>query len=267
MSETGAKFLAALGRPDPAAGSGPTCHDPGAAAALEALRAEVGGGWFKDRFLYLFGEELDTLRPCLDAWSFLVRGGSEKRTVIGRNAYGALLVMEDGNAAHHVFVLDPFRVSYWGDYGLTLEEAAGHALCGPGLLSEFVDDGAYKAWVRENEAELDMEDVLGFKVPRGLGGRITTENLQLDGIVEYYQETAPIYEGALRKQQAAPCEIRFLGKEFQLNYKKPCEVKTDKCDGSSTTGLVHRMPGFQTTFACRPCYEDRIRTGEWTVQA
>ena len=267
MSSHGERFIKALGRPDPPAGAGPACADATVAKALQAVRAEVGGGWFKHRFLYLFGEELDTLRPCLDAWSFLVRGGSEKRTVIGRNAYGALLVMEDRNAAHHVFVLDPFRVSYWGDLGLSLEEAVGEALCGPGLLSEFLDDGAYQAWVRENEAELDMEDVLGFKVPKGLGGKITPENLQLDGIVEYYQETAPIHEGALRKQQAAPCAIRFLGQEFQLNYNKPCEVKTDKCDGSSTTGLVHRMPGFQTTFACRPCYEDRISSGVWTVQA
>jgi hypothetical protein len=266
MTEHGDQFIKVLGPPDPPAETGPACSDPAVAAALQALRAEVGGGWFKDRFLYLFGEELDTLKPCLDAWSFLVRGGSAKRTIIGRNAYGALLVMEDGNAARHVFVLDPFRVAYWGDYGLTLEELVGRALCGPGLLSEFLDDGAYRAWVKEFDAELDMEDVLGFKVPKGLGGTITADNLQLDGMVEYYQETAPIYEGALRKQQEAPCEVRLLGREFELNYAKPCEIKSDKCDGSTQTGLVHRMPGFQTTFACRPCYEEKVRTGAWTVQ-
>jgi hypothetical protein len=266
MSQHGEAFIKAMGRPDPSAEGGPACHDPAAAAALQALRTEVGGGWFKDRFLYLFGDELDTLRPCLDAWSFLVRGGSAGRTIIGRNAHGALLVMEDGNAAQHVFVLDPFRVAYWGDYGLTLQEAAGHALCQPGLLSEFLDDGAYRAWVKEYEAELDMEDVLGFKVPKALGGTISADNLQLDGMVEYYQETAPIYEGALRKQREAPCEVRFPGPQFELNYAKPCEVETDKCDGSKQTGLVNRMPGFKTTFVCRPCYEEKTRTGAWTVQ-
>ena len=112
-----------------------------------------------------------------------------------------------------------------------------------------------------------MEDVLGFKAPRALGGRIAADNLLLDGIVEYYQETAPIYEGALRKLREAPCEIRLLGNEFALNYNKPCEVKSDQCDGSTATGLVHRMPGFQTTFACRPCYDEKVRTGAWTVQA
>ena len=76
MSEAGERFTRALGRPDPPSERGPLCNDPRAAAALAALRAEVGGGWFRDRFLYLFGEELDTLKPCLDAWSFLVRGGS-----------------------------------------------------------------------------------------------------------------------------------------------------------------------------------------------
>jgi hypothetical protein len=267
MSDRTDAFTKALGRPHPPSEGGPLCADGGTAAALQAVRAEVGGGWFKDRFLYLFGEELDTLRPCLDAWSFLARGGAAGRTIIGRNAYGALLVMEDGNAAHHVFVLDPFRVAYWSDYGLTLDVLVGEALCGPGLLGEFLDDGAYRAWVRENDAQPEMEDALAFKVPKALGGAIRADNLQLDGIVDYYQETAPIYEGALRRQQEVPCEVRVLGQEFALNYAQPCEVKTGKCDGSKQTGLVHRMPGFKNTFACRPCYEEKIRTGAWTVQA
>jgi hypothetical protein len=266
MTEAGERFTNALGRPDPEAGRGPACSDPALRAALEALRDDIGGGWFKNRFLYLFGDELDALKPCLDAWSFLVRGGSSRRTIIGRNAYGAMLVMEDGNDARHVFVLDPFRVAYWSDYGLTLDVLVGEELCEPALLAEFLDDGAYRAWIDQEQVDLEMEDVLGFKAPKALGGTITIGNIEIDGIVDYFEETGAIYAEEFRKLREAPCEIDVLGGEFALNYAQPCEARTDKCDGGEKTGLVHRMPGFETTFACRPCFDEKIRTGAWRIQ-
>jgi hypothetical protein len=41
--------------------------------------------------------------------------------------------------------------------------------------------------------------VLGIKVPKGLGGKLELDNLQLDGIVDYYQSTGPIYAKAFAK--------------------------------------------------------------------
>jgi hypothetical protein len=42
----------------------------------DKLHSEVGAGWYRDRFLYLFGENLEEFRPCVDAWSFLMPGPS-----------------------------------------------------------------------------------------------------------------------------------------------------------------------------------------------
>jgi hypothetical protein len=260
------KFSKVFGAPNPPAKSEPLCKNEVTADTLRKFRAQVGGGWFANRFLYLFGEELETLKPCLDAWSFVARGGAAGHTIIGRNAYGALLVMKDDNPAQHVFVLDPFRISYWANYGLTLTEAVGNSLCAPGLLTEFLDDRAYQAWTKENNVVLEMEDALGFKVPQNLGGLIANDNLQLDGIVKYYQETGLIYADALNKLNNQPCEINLLGNEFEANYRMPCDVKTANCDGSTETGLVHRMPGFQVTFSCRACFEEKIRSGVWLLK-
>lgn len=58
----------------------------------------------------------------------------------------------------------------------------------------------YKQWVAQNgNVELELDDVLGIKVPKPLGGKLEVDNLQLDGLVEYYQATGPIYAKAIKK--------------------------------------------------------------------
>ena len=59
------------------------------------LFTEFGCGRFQDGFLHLFSQDLDVLDPLLETWSFLLPEAEGRRKVIGRNAYGALLILED----------------------------------------------------------------------------------------------------------------------------------------------------------------------------
>lgn len=79
----------------------------------DLIKSEIGAGWFLDRFVYLFGDGLEPLKACLDAWSFVVPPHADRK-IIGRNAYGAILVLEDGEDLdkESVHVLDPVNVDY-----------------------------------------------------------------------------------------------------------------------------------------------------------
>jgi hypothetical protein len=108
VSSVGEKFLAAFGAPDPATASGLNFSRRLDRELWADLHGEIGSGWFRDGFLYLFGADLDALRPCLEAWSFLVPP-IEDRMILGRNACGAILVLDNANdVPQRVFILDPF---------------------------------------------------------------------------------------------------------------------------------------------------------------
>ena len=192
-------FQRVLGKPAPSATPGLAFTNPN--PEWEVVRQEIGAGWFYNRFLYLFGEGLEALQPCLDAWSFVVPPGHPDRKILGRNGYGAILVLENGNTLNQgsIHLLDPLNVRYWTDPNITLV-----TLCGNHLpkrrIPKFLDADAYDEWIAANgDVELELEDILGVKVPLSLGGELTVDNLQLDGIVEYYQATGPIYADAFAK--------------------------------------------------------------------
>src|ERR1043165_5863336 len=111
MSEVGDAFIASIGKPDMPTPSGLNFKDPTDKRLWEQIHREIGSGWFMNRFLYLFGESLDELLPCLDAWPFLIKPGRE-RMILGRNAYGALLVAEEPTNKGYtcpVYMLDPLN--------------------------------------------------------------------------------------------------------------------------------------------------------------
>jgi hypothetical protein len=166
----------------------------------EELINACGAGWFRDGFLYLLGEGLDRLHACLDAWSFIVPSNA-KRAIIGRNAYGALLVIDNESEPRieRIFMLDPFTVSYEEVPNTRFVSLIGRALP-KGELRRFLDDRAYRAWLDENHIErLEPNHVLGVKVPMDLGGELVASNLQLEDIETYYQSTGPIYADAFAK--------------------------------------------------------------------
>ena len=190
-------FIKAIGRPDPKVPNGLQFAEDWYQDLWDDIHKKIKSGWFLDGFLYLFGEGLNDLKPCLDAWSFLVPPHDD-RMIIGRNAYGAILTLESPCDPYNqrVRVLDPWTLTYFVDANLNLTSLISRALPQRELV-HFQDDRAYREWRERNDVQrLGLDDVLGIKVPKPLGGKLEANNLQLDGIVDYYRETAPIYAEA-----------------------------------------------------------------------
>lgn len=201
MTAVGEAFANAFGTPSPSVPVGVRFSGSSSQRLWQTISQDTGAGWYRNGFLFLFGEGLDALQPCLDAWRFLV-GENANRQIIGRNAYGAILVLENAEspADQRVHVLDPFTVTYETNPNLMFVNLIGRWLP-RNELGQFLDDEAYREWLHQNEvASLDFDDVLGFKVPQALGGSLTADNLQLDGIVEYYRTTGPIYAEAFKRE-------------------------------------------------------------------
>lgn len=191
-----------LGKPNPSVPVGVKVRafNPG----WETVQKEIGAGWFLDHFVYLFGEGLEDFLPCLDAWSFLVPPGVERK-IIGKNNYGALLVVENADAGFEkttVHLVDPLQVRYWSDPNISLLNLCGNFLP-QRRVPGFLDSEAHDDWIAANgDVELELDDILGLKVPLSLGGELSADNLQLDGIVDYYRTTGPIYADAFAKLRA-----------------------------------------------------------------
>jgi hypothetical protein len=197
----GDAFIAAFGRPSPATPQGLPFTASFRQILWESIHEEIGSGFFRDRFLYLFGQGLESLRPCLKAWSFLVPPAGAAGMILGRNAYGALLVLENPDETgrtSRVHVLDPIAVRYWSDPDLAFGNLIGYWLA-QGALSEFLDDSLYQHWRKRNKRYLAPDKILGIKVPPPLGGEIVLQNFQEEEIVSYYRSTAPIYAKAFAK--------------------------------------------------------------------
>jgi hypothetical protein len=205
MTVAGEKFVAAFGKPDPATPPGLKFSRPAREVSWKFLHPEIGSGWFMNRFLFLFGEGLDRLQPCLDAWSFLVPPGHPDRMILGRNAYGAILVLENANtpsAEERVFVLDPTMVHYWSDPNLVFPNLIGHFLPDRQIPC-FLENRPYEAWLKGLGRHLEVDEILAMKEPISLGGSMEdAHNFQPEDIFEYYRTTAPIYADALQKNAA-----------------------------------------------------------------
>lgn len=194
-------FVSRFGKPDPPAPGGVRFSGIGAQMMWEEIEAGIGAGWFMNRFLYLFGTGLDALNPCLEAWSFLLDGQKE-RVIVGRNAYGALLVMEEPSEKgmmSPVRVLDPLQVRYWGDPNLAIGSLIGTWLP-ENLIPGFLDTALYDAAVKAAGIEMPLDEGLMIKQPLSLGGTIAADNFQVEDVVEYYKTTGPIYAKALKKK-------------------------------------------------------------------
>ena len=191
-------FTQRFGKPSPAVPSDLRFSGRSNQMAWDMNLREIGSGWFMDRFLYLFGGGLGRLHACLDAWSFLVPPGKE-RVVIGRNAYGTLLVLEDLEREQQVYLLDPLRVVYWTDPNLVLAMLFGRWLA-RAQLPHFFDDELYRLIVRGG-AHLPDDVILAAKKPLALGGDMLPDNFQEEEIVSYYESTAPMYAKAFARMQ------------------------------------------------------------------
>jgi hypothetical protein len=197
-------FTGVFGKPNPSTPNTIHFNDVALEAGWELRVKKIGAGWFKNRFLYFFGPGLDRLMPCLEAWSFIVPPTKRERTIVGRNAYGALVVVEDGddedNTCH---VLDPYLMVYWGNPNMHLLNFLGNFLPNDEIPG-FLDDTLYQAWIKVRKKPLEDDMILAPKVPWGLGGQMDPENFQEEEIVDYYQTTGPIFAKAYAKMGKKP---------------------------------------------------------------
>lgn len=201
MTVVGEAFIERFGPPAPAAKPGLRFADETSQETWERLTKEIGAGWYLDGFVYLWGEGLDALQPCLDAWEFMLPPAKERR-VVGRNAYGALLVAEEVSEQGYTCpagLLDPVQVRYWHDPNVGFINLIGHYLP-KDKVPGFLDGRLYEAWHSTTGDRLELTEGLMIKTPLSLGGKIEAENFQLEPLVAYYEATAEIYRDV--KKQA-----------------------------------------------------------------
>jgi len=190
-------FIKRVGTPDPPA---PIGVPDEAHIIWPMFKDRIGAGYFLDRFLYLFGEGLERLEECLDAWSFVVPP-LDNRVILGCNAYGAILVLEHGDDASKemVKVLNPLTVQYWGDPNLTFGSLIASWLP-ERRIPRFFDTEVYEE-DREENGDLDPFEILGIGVPLTLDGKMELDNFARQDIVAYYRDAAPAYKKAFAKMK------------------------------------------------------------------
>ncbi|UOQ53919.1 hypothetical protein [Hymenobacter cellulosivorans] len=183
-------FTQHFGRPEPAVPPGDFFADKFDKSLWRMMYDEVGAGWYQDRFLYLFGAELPQLNPVLDLWPGLLEPGVE-RVVIGRNAYGALLVAErtteEGTDAP-IGLLDPWQGTYTKQEGLDFASLLSEGLP-ENRLPTFLDQTVYRAFVAAG-GQLAAAEILGIKTPLSQGGTLDGSNFQSEEIWAFYQRIA-----------------------------------------------------------------------------
>jgi len=194
MSSVGDKFLEKVGPPNPSA---PGVFSFGTIMdrVWNRLADEIKAGWYLNRFLYLFGEGIEELNQCLDYWSFLFKEDIERK-VLGRNAYGALVVVENPTELDYsapIGILNPINVSYFRDDNLVFSNFLGYWLPEQ-QIPGFHDSRLYEAWQKTTNDYLELDEILAIKIPLNLGGEIKADNFQIENIFEYYKTTGTIYD-------------------------------------------------------------------------
>lgn len=157
----------------------------------------TGAGWFLGRFFFLLGEGLERLTPCLEAWSFLLPPANDRR-ILGYNAYGAILIMDDeeqdGRVAA-VRMIDPLNVIVWSDPECVYTTLLNYWLADR-ALPRFFDTSVYWQWLEQSRQFLADDEILGINAPLSLGGEMTLPNFTRMNIVDYYRATGPVYAKA-----------------------------------------------------------------------
>ena len=66
-------------------------------------------------------------------------------------------------------------------------------------MKEILDASIYDQVVKSSKQYLDVDEILAFKKPAPLGGKLGAKNLQLANIVEYYQSTVSTNKKAMAR--------------------------------------------------------------------
>lgn len=172
--------------------------DIGLEGAMARQFARNGAGWYLGRMFYLLGEGLEALESCVQAWSFLLPPALTEWVIIGFNAYGEILVMDEHGAQgtlSPVGALSPLTVSYLRHPDLNIFSLLADWLPNR-KLGGFVDTSVYRAFLESSGRLLDDHEILGIRTALPLGGEMQLANFRPMSIFEYYQTTAPAYAKA-----------------------------------------------------------------------
>lgn len=202
MSVAASAFLSGLGSVELAQAHRMQFTEPFDQMLWNSIYQEIGAGFYKNRFYQLFSAELSAYDDLLKLWHFALPYGSTFK-VIGRNAYGALLLLENvetkGTAAP-VRLLNPIVPAYWGDDHCVLMNCIGHWLPQQ-KIPGFSDSVFYNAYYKVVQKYLDQDEILAIKIPLALGGNIQADNFQPENIFDYYRSAASIYEKIFTKSK------------------------------------------------------------------
>jgi hypothetical protein len=160
---------------------------------------EVGSGWYWDGFLCLFGEGVERLDRCLTAWGPVV-GKPRPRLVLGRNAYGAILVIDDVEKLDHprLRILDPFETTWGGCTGEALMELFGKVIPN-NEFPAFFSNRLYQGWREREGRTLGPDEILTPRVPEDAGGQWEINNLVVEDVFQFYERTAVEWSDTLTK--------------------------------------------------------------------
>lgn len=206
MADLGVYFTPALGK------ASPTSRD-GIGSKLPLIPGKdwkyvtrnspgIRPGYYRDRFYNLFSSSVGGYQRCVEAWSFMLPDKKD-RVVIGANAYGALLLVElNANEAGQVGVLDTIRPAFETQVGWSFFPTLFSQLLPQKLLGTFCDESVYSAWRKQEKKELGPNEILGIRIPRGLGGKLVLSNFEREDIFSHYESRADIYKrkGAPKKK-------------------------------------------------------------------
>lgn len=162
---------------------------------------DIGYGTYQDGFLTLFSDELESWQSCMEAWSFLIPADGRSRKVVGRNAYGALLLIENreiNGSASAMGILDPVTVSYWSNEHCLFTNFLGHWLPQKKVLPTFTDTSVYAQWRKQTGCTLGPGEILAPKTPLTLDGKWELSNFQVEQAGFYFESTASIYKKTTR---------------------------------------------------------------------
>jgi TPR repeat protein len=154
--------------------------------------ADELAGRYRDGFVSLLGADVTSLQGCLEAWSWLLPGDAP-RTVIGRNAYGALLVVEGTELQAYgarFTVIDPTMGWCWTHPRAEVPRL-GHYLR-ESWLPFFVDDTVYAAWRAAGAPTLAADEALAIVTPRPCGGAMRLENFRVENVVRMHRRVASL---------------------------------------------------------------------------
>jgi hypothetical protein len=161
---------------------------------LDDLYQEIGAGWFLDGFIYLLGPAVEGMNRYLDDWAFLF-GDAVSRQVIGWNAYGSLLVIEEAEdlgTVAMIGMIDTLNVRYFRDPNLDFMGLFGNWLPQK-KLPGFLDDHVYQAYRAAGNAPLEIGEILGIIHPLSLDGKFELANFQKEPLRDYFSEVTKIY--------------------------------------------------------------------------